>query len=258
MAERPRPRPGRASPAGPPPSGNDEPRGAPAAGPECDGAEIVRARLLIEAGRPHEALAAAERLSRSLTGGGRGWALAAQAREVRGEARAALLDADGALDDFEHAEALWSRIGTTDGVCGTWVRGAMLQLRGLGNLHEAELRLDQARRAQGPRGSETWTRLTLARADLAHLRGRSRDAVELVEGAAAALQDPGRPAHALAAVAVQGLAVSSGAAQDRFARLLCDQLARVTPPPDRLALLAGIERCTPPRTRSSPPRRRAL
>ncbi len=198
-----------------------------------------------------------------------GWALAAQACEARGAARAALLDAGAALDDFEQAEALWSRLGATDGVCRTWVHGAMLQLRGLGNLHEAALRLDQARRSQGPRGSDTWARVTLARAELLHLRGWSGEAADLVEDAAAALQEavthapaPGdgaaaplgrapaqgsgaEDAVALAGVAVHGLAVSRGAAQDRFARLLCEQLARVTPPPDRLALLAGIERCAP-------------
>src|SRR5262249_50763587 len=110
-----------------------------------------------------------------------GDALAAAARrcELRGQARAALLEVGGALDDYADAEARWSRLGATDAVCRTWVRAATLYLRGLGNLSEAAVWLEQARHARGDAGSDAWAHATLARADLLFLRGNAARAAEL-------------------------------------------------------------------------------
>ncbi len=172
-------------------------------------------------------------------------ALAAEVFERRGLARAALLDAVGALDDFAEAEALWSRAGAPDSVCRTWVHAATLQLRGLGNLHEAALWLEQARRARGPRGSDAWASATLARADLLFLRGNAPRAAALVDVVIRALEEANRPPGTLIAAALQGIAVAPGAEQDRFARLLCAQLERVTPACARLALLDRLDSCPP-------------
>ncbi len=172
-------------------------------------------------------------------------ALPAQTCERRALSRASLLDAARALDAFAEAEALWSRLGARDGVCRTWVCAATLQLRGLGNLHEAALWLEQARRARGPRGSDAWAGATLARADLLFLRGDAPRAAALVDVVARALEDANRPPRALIAAALQGIAVTRGAEQDRFARLLCAQLERVMPASGRLALLDRLDICPP-------------
>ena len=172
-------------------------------------------------------------------------ALAAERYEQRGRERAALLDAARALDAFAEAESRWSGLGATDGVCRAWVHAATLHLRGLGDLHGAALWLEQARRARGPRGSEAWASATLARADLLFLRGNAPRAAVLVDAVAGALGDADGPPGALIGAAIQGIAVTRGSAQDRFARLLCTQLERVIPPAARLALLYRLHVCPP-------------
>jgi hypothetical protein len=212
--------------------------------------EIEHTRALLAAGHPIDALAAAERAAARygavLQGAGdREWTIAAHGRELRGKVRAALLDVEGAVADFEEAAARWSRLGSTDGVCRSWVRGAALHLRGLGNLHEAGVRLDQARRARASRGGDAWTRCTLLGADLLFRNGDPERAAKLVTNAIDALHRANRPPRAFIAAALQGLAVSEGPAQDPFVGQLCAQLSRVTPPTARLPLLDGIERCGP-------------
>lgn len=169
-------------------------------------------------------------------------ALEAEEYERRGLERAALLDADAAMDAFAEAEALWSRLGATDGVCRTWVHVATLHLRGFGNLREAGIWLEQARHARGKPGSNAWARATLARADLLFLRGNAGRAAALVDVVIGALE--GARPDALAGAAVQGIAVTRGSAQDRYVRLLCAQLARVAPPA-RLGLVDRLDICPP-------------
>jgi hypothetical protein len=120
-------------------------------------------------------------------------ARAARTWERRGLARAALLDADGALGAFAEAEARWSGLGATDGVCRAWVGAASVQLRGLGNLHEAALWLEQARGARGPQGSDAWARATLTRADLLFVRGSAPRAAALVDVVVRELEAAHRP-----------------------------------------------------------------
>jgi hypothetical protein len=172
-------------------------------------------------------------------------ARAAERCEQRGRERAALLDAARALDAFAEAESRWSDLGATDGVCRAWVHAATLHLRGLGDLHGAALWLEQARRARGPRGSDAWARATLARADLLFLRGNPARAAAVVDVVTRTLEDANGPPSALIGTAIQGIAVTRGSAQDRFARLLATQLERVMPPAARLVLLDRLDVCPP-------------
>ena len=210
---------------------------------------IVRTRALLAASHPADALAHAERTGTRLggtlqLGRARQQAVAAEGRELRGKVRATLLDVDGAIDDFEEAAARWSRLGAADGVCRCWVRGAELNLRGIGNLHEASVRLDQARRTGARRGEDAWTRCTLMGAAFLARTGQPDRATRLVDDAIRELRKSNRPPRALIAAGVQGLAITHGSDQDRYLSLICEQLLQVTPPAARLRTLDGLEACT--------------
>lgn len=210
---------------------------------------ILLTRTLVAAGRPYEAaqvaFAASQALSGTLESGGpRQRALAAEGREFRGKARAALLDAPAATRDFDDAATRWSRLGANDSVCRCWVRSAELQLRGLGNFREADLRLDQARRAAPARGEDAWRRCTLLAAEFFGATARPERGRALVDDTIAALEARRRPPRAVVMAALQGLALSSDAeTENRYLTLLCDELAGVSPPVARLVLLDGLAGC---------------
>ncbi len=210
---------------------------------------ILQTRALLGAGRPRRAvelaIAASQQLSARLEAGGpRQQALAAEGREIRGKARAALLDAEAAGRDFDDAATRWSRLGANDSVCRCWVRSAELQLRGLGDIREADLRLDQARRALPQRGEDAWRRCMLLAAAFfgrtaRHERGRS-----LVDETIAELGAGRRPPRAVMTAASQGLALSAGTeTENRYLELLCQELVTVTPAAARFVLLDGLAEC---------------
>ncbi|MDA0182194.1 hypothetical protein OJ997_17950, partial [Solirubrobacter phytolaccae] len=208
---------------------------------------ILRVQALLAAGHPLQARAladdAAERFSGTLRGAGdRSWTIAAEGRELRGKVHAELLDAQHALADFEEAADRWSRIGATAAVCRCRVRGAALQLRGLGDLAEAAARLESARRTRLERGSDVWTRRLLLGAELVARRGDRERAARLVMEALHGLRAAGRPPRSFVAATLAGLSVSEGKAQDALLDCLCAQLSHVTPATARLALLDGLER----------------
>ncbi len=211
---------------------------------------IVRVQALLAAGHPLAALELADHtaawFSSALSiAGDRHWAIAAEGRELRGKVHAELLHAEHALADFEESADRWSRLGATDAVCRCRVRGAVLHLRGLGDLAEAAVRLESARRTPLDAGSDVWTRRLLVGADLLARRGEAERAAQLVTEALDGLREARRPPRSFIAAALQGLAVTEGAAQDAFLSCLCAQVSRVTPATARLALLDGIERCAP-------------
>jgi hypothetical protein len=223
---------------------------------ECDEVEIearraiLRVRATLASARPLDAITLAEdagaRFADTLERGGeRQQALAAEGRELRGKARGAVLETEGALKDFDVAAARWSRLGSREGVCRCSVRGAALQLRWMGNLLEASMRLDQARRTGVERGGDAWTRCTLVGAELLGRTGEAARALRLVDDVIAALERNRRRPRAFIAAALQGLALSAETAPDRYLELLCDELVLVTPATARLNLLDGLARCAP-------------
>lgn len=209
---------------------------------------IVRIRALLESGHPQEALAAAldasSRYGTTLQhSDARRQRVAAEGRELRGKVRAQLLDVQTAVADFKEAADRWDRLGAADGVCRCRVRAAALYLRGVGNLHQASVLLDEARGARALRGQDAWTRRTLVGADLLARSGEAPRAAHLVDDVIEALRANERPPRAFVAAAVQGLAVTEGSDQDRYLELLRTKLAQVTPPSARLSLLDGLEGC---------------
>lgn len=210
---------------------------------------IVRMRALLAAGRAGEAVQvgvqAGERLSPELEQGSpRQRALAAEGREIRGKARAMILDADAAARDFEEAAKRWSALGANDSVCRCRVRAAALQLRGMGDLREAAQLLDQARLARPIPGEDAWTRCSLLGAELLSASGRTGRAVSLVDEVIAALGRRQRPPRAVIMAALQGLSLRcASATEDRYLRLLCEELEQISPRSARLVLLDGLSYC---------------
>ncbi len=205
-------------------------------------------RAHMAAGRPNEAIAvgeaAADRLGESLElGNSHTRSIAAQGRELRGAARALVLDEEAAIRDLDWAAVRWSRLGARAGVSRCSVRVAELQLRGLGNLGEAAVRLDQARRADTEPGGEAWTRCTLLGAELLARRGEVDRARKLIDEVLEKLESRVRPPHEFVPAALLGLALAEGRNANPYLALLCTNIARVTPPAARLAALDGLERC---------------
>ena len=210
--------------------------------------ETLRIRGLLGAAHAAQALELAEATGsafaeRLLAGGARQQALAAEGRELRGKVRAVMLDVDRAMADFEEAADRWGALGSAEGVCRCWTRGATLQLHGMRDLSEAGVRLQRARAIAVEPGEDAWSRRRLLGAELLALRGKRARARGLVDDVLAALHKRRRPPRAFVDAALRGLIVTVGDPSMPYLGTLCEHLARITPPATRLAALSLIAGC---------------
>jgi tetratricopeptide (TPR) repeat protein len=208
-------------------------------------ARLLQASAVISSLRPAPAVAALDVLLARLDAEAGSSArspehvrLLAEAFELRGAARAELMEAEPALSDLDAALELWNQAGLVDLACRCLLRAATFQLRVLGNLQGAAVPLDSAARLQHLVAGEVWTACVSVQAEFAARLGDAERARELVE---AVLQALGRrewvsPREAVGA-ALTGLALGGDQLADRCLALLGDSLDRIRPPSARLAIL---------------------
>ena len=196
--------------------------------------ELVEA--LIELCRPVEALAACTKALAETTD------LPSQARMLmaRGLAHAALLDVDAALLDLHEAATAHGQLRDTSmqALCGAHL--FRVYLRDVGDVRAARHQLDELGPRCGARGTTTWRRYRLLRAELAHRRSDPDAAVaeitELLDhlGGARVGVDP-------AAIAAADELSRAPQLAARATSLLLVNLRRLTPVTARLAALVDVE-----------------
>jgi predicted negative regulator of RcsB-dependent stress response/peptidoglycan hydrolase-like protein with peptidoglycan-binding domain len=164
-------------------------------------------------------------------------------RELRATALGELLELPEALADLELAGSLWQNAGSAEGVARCWARAASLQLRTAGSLRQAGLLLRQAQAADPPSDGAAWLDVTLLQAELADRTGNGAEAHHIVNRALAELERQDAPPRQLVRAALEGLAVTSDPAPDRYLRAIVGQLGQVSPASARLVLLDELRRC---------------
>jgi tetratricopeptide (TPR) repeat protein len=208
----------------------------------------VRARALLELGRPLAALELCDRVlcdQDARTGPALPRDREAWIREVRGRANAELLLLEPALDDLERAKNLYLRLRDLERAARCSAAAARLYLRGIGNLKEAEQCLDEAPPSSLREGSDAWAQCLLLRAELNGRLGNEELAVEQCREVLRGLVSPHRQPALFVAAGVQGLALGVGD-PNQFSLALIRGLAAVAPATARLALLGDLERCVRP------------
>jgi cellulose synthase operon protein C len=207
-------------------------------------ADLLEGRVQLARWEPERAIEIAEQALSSLADSPPGLnELTTQAELVtlRGDARARLLDVDGALGDFVEAGDLWSEAGEAEGKCEALYKRAKFVLRELGDLKEAALALEQAERAANFGGANLVRATRLLRAEASAREGDIERARQLVDEIRAEIAATPAPPHELVAVELTALSVAHVWSDG----LLIESLARVKPSRARLGLLEPLERCSP-------------
>ena len=203
--------------------------------------DTTRARAELAAGRPARAIPIVTRVLEELAQVTVGSAesnewqqLDASAREVRGQAKADLLQQD-ALDDLDAALERWRP--DTEGMGRTRVVAATLQLRGRGDLVQARQYLDGLASSPPPLGGDAWTDSLLRRTEWYARSGELGRVGEKVDEVLRSVETPSRKIRA----ALMGLAFGAGSDRSRFAAPLFEGLRSVEPGATRLACLRDID-----------------
>jgi tetratricopeptide (TPR) repeat protein len=203
--------------------------------------DTTRARAELAAGRPTRAIPIVNRVLEELDHATVGSAesnewqqLDASAREIRGQAKADLLQQD-ALDDLDAALERWRP--DTEGMGRTRVVAATFQLRGRGDLHQARQYLDGLASSPPPLGGDAWTDSHLRRTEQYGRLGDRGRVREKIDEVLRSVETPSRKIRA----GLMGLAFGTGSDRSYFAATVLDALRSVEPGAMRLACLRDIE-----------------
>jgi len=166
--------------------------------------------------------------------------------EANGQIMAELMEISWALNDLDNARTVWARIGDATARNRCLAGAVRIQLRIVGNFHQAESLLKQRRTGSLRRTGllpEDEVELELLHAELLDRLGDGAEAQETVDKLLGEIRND-RPPRVLARIAVAGLARRDRPTPKLYVRALVRSLASVEPPTARGPLLDGLSRCS--------------